>query len=241
MISLNIRTAIVLIFIPVGTVAELSRAAENLPIEQSAGATPASNATMINDRSGPSTKQSAEQDMVAALQKTGAHVTLDDDGHVKSLVISTARANEAELALLKHLPQLERLTIGRVVFTNPPKKTIMREAALAHLRDVKTLKRLGLPRDITTDDTMKHLKGMTQLEFLDLGETQISDRALMHLNGMVKLRWLGVNSTAISDTGLSCLQKLPELRSVDARRTQVTEVGREALRKHIPAINVKLD
>ena len=178
---------------------------------------------------------------VATLRKlgpAGAELTLDKDGRVTKVYISPTWATGAELALLRGLPRLQWLVIGRRVKANPPEQLIMIEADLAQVKELTNLKRLQLPRELTTDAALAHLKGLGRLQHLTLSHSGITDAGLAHLRGLASLESLGLSDTTITDAGLMHLKRLTKLGSVDLGNTPVTPRGMKGLMEWLP--NVRL-
>jgi hypothetical protein len=84
----------------------------------------------------------------------------------------TDQADDADLVLLKEVPQLERLYIGRTNVT---------DAGLEHLKGLTQLRFLLLDGTDVTDAGLDHLKGLTQLEQLWLDETFVTDAGVADL------------------------------------------------------------
>ena len=86
-------------------------------------------------------------------------------------------------------------------------------AGLAHLKDMKSLRRLHLERTMVGDKGFENVAGLVNLEYLNLYSTKITDVALVHVAKLPRLRQLYVWRTGVTDAGVARLQKaLPKLK-----------------------------
>jgi hypothetical protein len=83
-----------------------------------------------------------------------------------------------------------------------------------------------------------HLKELPSLRALTLGFTGVTDAGLADLAGLPDLEDLGLAQTAVTDAGLAHLKHLKKLRTLDLDRTKVTERGVRDLQKFLPDLKV---
>ncbi len=156
---------------------------------------------------------------VAEIKKLGGNVTIDENNPqtpVISVDFELSKVTDADLVILKGLPQLQSLEL---------EDTFVADAGLERLKGLAQLQRLGLRGTDITDAGLEHLKGLGRLADLDLGETKVADRGLEHLKGMVSLERLDLHSTEVTDAGLIYLKGLPRLQSLHLWASNVTDAG----------------
>jgi hypothetical protein len=184
-----------------------------------------------------------------------------EDAHVARLAplkklstiwfLHTAITNKS-LRQLATMPALQHLVL---------KKTDITDGGLVHLRDLKELKTLLLPSEITDNgleelanlDNLLHLdisntkvsdKGlefvatMSNLQTLCLNDTVVGDSGLKHLSNLASLRTLYLSGTKVSDKGLPNLEKLTALDYLEIRDNSVTDAGLQRLRTALPSCTV---
>ena len=89
--------------------------------------------------------------------------------------------------------------------------TKVTDARLVHLIGLPNLQGLNLAETKVTDAGLKHLKGLGKLRHLDLSFTSVADRGLVHIKGLTNLKWLDLDDTRITDEGVKKLQQpLPD-------------------------------
>ena len=113
-------------------------------------------------------------------------------------------SDESTVALLGHLPELDRLNFRDVV---------LGDQFLESIGQFSKLRFLALGDSRVTDEGLKHLGALEHLEELDLMETRITDRGLEHLSQLRSLRQLNLSGTRVTSEGLYKLQQaLPDCR-----------------------------
>jgi internalin A len=138
-------------------------------------------------------------------------------GRLKQLSFITTPVNDAGLAHLRDLSDLESLMLrGCTGFS---------DAGLVHLERMVGLKGLYLDDAKVTDAGLAHLRGMARLEFLGLDRAGVTDAGLVHLDGMSRLRFLNLRGTRVTDAGLTRLKALGSLRSLNLQGSEVTDAG----------------
>jgi Leucine-rich repeat (LRR) protein len=131
---------------------------------------------------------------------------------LRSLNLSQANIENAELAFLADLPKLESLTFrGRRGYGN----NRVDDEGIASLLACPNLKHLKLGALGLTDKACKTLGKLNQLESLALDANLITDEGLAHLRGLRHLKELNLRgNTKINGNGIRHLANLPALREV---------------------------
>jgi Leucine-rich repeat (LRR) protein len=111
---------------------------------------------------------------------------------------------------------------------------------LEQLRGLSRLRVLNLAGTRITDAGLQHLATQTQLEELYLLATPITDAGLASLRNLNKLSSLDLSATQITDRGLPYLQALGRLENLSVAETGVTATGISALKKALPALEIRL-
>jgi len=129
-------------------------------------------------------------------------------------VFDATKCSDKGFALLKDLPNLRKLVIG---------KAAMSPTAAASIGQCKELRYLGLVGCGITDAEFAGMKGLSLLEHLALSENpQITDKAMATVKGFERLRVLYLNKTGVTDKGLAELKGLDGLRTLAVKGTKVT-------------------
>ena len=90
--------------------------------------------------------------------------------------------------------------------------SVITDAGLAHLGQLKNIRKLDLRGTRITDAGLEHLSGLTELLELVLAKTETTDAGLAHFHGMKYLRVLDLRGTRVSDRGINSLKEiLPNL------------------------------
>jgi Leucine-rich repeat (LRR) protein len=160
--------------------------------------------------------------MAAALQlvaKLPALRVLAAWGEVKGAqeITLAPTAIDEQLAYLRHLPNLEKLSLWRC--------DKLTDAALAPLAKLKGLRELNLGATNVGDDGLAALEQLADLERLVLANTPITDKALAHIGKLTKLKSLDLSSTGVTDAGMQELAALQQLETLSLAATGVTNVG----------------
>jgi hypothetical protein len=113
------------------------------------------------------------------------------------------KLQDADLAPLARLPQLERLYLAGTPLT---------DKGMAHLAPLHKLQRLSLWGTKITDEGLKHLRECRDLEVLDIHDTRLTKGCLVHLQEMPHLRELHFDFP-VDDVALRQLAAHRELQS----------------------------
>ena len=137
---------------------------------------------------------------------------------------------EKLLKLLAEFPKLEVVDLRGSGIT---------DEGLAHLKDLKGLRKLYLGRTEISDAGLKHIAGLAGLEHLILSESKVTDAGLKQLAGLKKLTTLEISGTVVTDLGLRELRELKALTAIFANRTKVTDKGVKAFKAAVPKCEVR--
>jgi hypothetical protein len=154
-----------------------------------------------------------------------------------------------KLALIADLPDLEKLSFGRMRFASAdlaelPPLGRLRELAIessfrpsenglsdfSFLTGYPRLQVLRLPFGSFSDEDVEYLRGALDLRCLIAANTQLGDAGLGAMGRMTELEVLDASNTRVSDEGLACLARFPKLRSLRLNGTSVSDDGLAALR-----------
>lgn len=149
-------------------------------------------------------------DIIAEVEAVGARVSrLAQGSPLLRVDFLNARdaANEDALAAVAKLgPNLVQLELGRTVVT---------DAALAHLAELPNLVRLDLHQTGITDAAMPSLAHLGHLEYLNLYATKVTDEGLGPIAGLESLQSLYLWQSEVTADGVAALQgQRPELRVI---------------------------
>jgi Leucine-rich repeat (LRR) protein len=98
------------------------------------------------------------------------------------------------------------------------------EAGLAHLRDLKSLRTLGLQNTPISDAAMAPISQLRSLESLGFTHAQLTDSGLAQLGGLKRLRRLSLYlCSGYTGAGLSFLKDLPQLESLVLYGQEITD------------------
>jgi hypothetical protein len=125
----------------------------------------------------------AERRIAASIQKLDGWAFFDDQADGKYPVrlfprlrgvafYARSQATDADLAILREIPQLEELFLGDVKIT---------DAGLVHLRELKSLQGLQLATIPISDDGVRNLRGLKNLRWLQVKETLVTPSAIAEL------------------------------------------------------------
>jgi len=115
-------------------------------------------------------------------------------------------------ALQRMGAKIERSRGGRVTKVSFP--TSATDAALAHLKGLRSLKELELSGTQISDAGLEYLSGLDHLEVLDLADTAITDAGLGHIKALTSLKTVKIGDTAVTDAGLENLRELKHLEEL---------------------------
>ena len=199
----------------------VSRATE-AAAQARAGTTPAAYAVQrIEERGGWVTRDRDGNVTEVSLERTWA---TDNDidfvvelKTVKKLDLSFTYVTDKGIKKLQQLPQLEDLTLDTAEFLS--------DAAMAHLRANRALRRLVVRGVDITDAGMPYVGEMTGLRSLDISYTMLGDVGLEHLPSLTELEHLKIGGNMITGLNLNFLKLLPKLKSLSLRGVQRRNAG----------------
>ena len=190
-----------------------------------------------------------EASTVATLKKLGFDIQRDQTVAGEP-VVGVKRWNgdltDADLKLLKELPQIKELDLFSTSITDVGMKelknlkhltnlelryTKVTDAGLKELRELKQLRTLNLWGTQVTDAGIKELKELKQLTTLDLSCTKITDAGVTDLKRLTQLEDLCLHTTQVTDARLNELKDLTRLKILDLRFTKVTGEGMRDLKQ----------
>jgi hypothetical protein len=123
---------------------------------------------------------------------------------VVAVSLTGTRAVDADLARLRHLPDLRELDLS---FTR------VTDEGLIHLESLKELVRLDLSGTRVTDAGLPRLQKFPALTTLDLYRTRVTDAGLEPLRALQSLRLLVVRGTAVTEEAAKRFHELrPEVQ-----------------------------
>lgn len=167
-----------------------------------------------------------------------AMVGLSKLDRIRMLNISDCRDRDAQLAGLKHLTSLTKLSMrgaGLTDYSVLNGMTNLRELHLsassvgdddlADLGKLPRLRSLSLDVNEITDGGLAHLKGAPELAHLFLDHTKITDSGLVHLRAIKHLEFITLDGTRVTDAGLAHLEGLDRLEGLSLHETKVTDAG----------------
>jgi len=107
--------------------------------------------------------------------------------------------------------------------------SIIGDAGLAHLRNMKKLRKLDLFSNPNTgkitDAGIAHLKTLTALEEVRLPSQSLTDIGLQHLAELNSLKKLNLWSTHLTDGGIAVVAQMKSLEEVDVMCPNLTDAG----------------
>jgi len=199
-------------------------------------------------RAAPAALTPAVKEAVAALERAGATVKVDD-GRVVAVNLDKAADPEPLLALLRKLPDLEEVSIrnkkfddrGMAQLKGLPKVNLLivslssvSDDGLKVLGSLTSLRTFQARSTKVTDTGLAHLQDLVALEVLVLGGNDITDAGLGRLAKLTGLMGLFLDSTKITDAGLEHLRGMSRMTKLNLSKTAVTDAGVEKLRKALP-------
>jgi hypothetical protein len=136
---------------------------------------------------------------------------------IKKLDLSFTYVTDKGIKKLQALQQLEDLTLDTAEF--------LTDAAMAHLRGNRALRRLVVRGVDITDAGMPYVGEMSGLRSLDISYTMLGDVGLEHLPGLSELEHLKIGGNMITGLNLNFLKLLPKLKSLSLRGVQRRNAG----------------
>jgi hypothetical protein len=152
---------------------------------------------------------SARDKAIAAIQRVGGRITMDETATGKPVVAVDFRRHkilDGDLKYLESFPQLKKLDLY---------DTGISDAGMAYLASLKHLELLEVNSPKVTDKGLAHLQGLANLKELYLYGTSVTDAGMVHLAKMARLRLLDVSATEVTVAGTIALEKaLPKVKIV---------------------------
>jgi len=194
-----------------------------------------------------------DAEAVAALQKLGARFRKNDDGNIKTVLLEGVKLEDADLASLLGLPDLDKLDLTATAAGDEAMKFVVlckklrwlelsqskvTDKGLAVLTVLKGLEYLEVPV-ATTDAGLKHVGQITSLRTLYTGSTFVTDKGLPHLKKLQNLHTLFISYTRITDGGLKNFTGLRSLRRLHVAETYVTKEGVKRFSQKRPKVAVR--
>jgi hypothetical protein len=136
---------------------------------------------------------------------------------VRKLDLSFTYVTDKGIRKLQQLQQLEDLTLDTAEF--------LTDAAMAHLRANRALRRLVVRGVDITDAGMPYVGEMTGLRSLDISYTMLGDVGLEHLPSLTELEHLKIGGNMITGLNLNFLKLLPKLKTLSLRGVQRRNAG----------------
>jgi Leucine-rich repeat (LRR) protein len=162
--------------------------------------------------------ESATDGVLAALKKAPQIGALD--------AFDATRCTDKGFAVLKDLPNLRKLTLG---------KSEMSTGRVAAIAQCKELRVLYLAGSGLTDVELVTLKKLTRLESLDISDNPyVTDKGMASIAALDRLQMLYLGKTGLTDKGLQELKVLDGLRSLNVVGTKVTGEAAEAFADEMP-------
>jgi hypothetical protein len=151
-----------------------------------------------------------------------AKLSVADQQYVRARLTpapSGKNQQEAIAALEKLGAKTKKSDDGNVVSVSLALNGKLTDSDLTILKEITTLKELGLTYTKTTDQGLIHLKGLTNLEVLNLYGTKITDTGLGHLKALPNLEVLNLGGNRITDGCLVHLKGLTKLKKLNLVNT----------------------
>jgi hypothetical protein len=172
-------------------------------------------------KGGKIAKQLDDQDnAVAAVKQLGGTVERAGDQSKGPVVLVDLRGKnltDADLAVLKHLPQLQQLYVGNTGIT---------DVGLVNVKGLADLVVLELSGNIgITDAGLANVVGLVKLQQIMFSQTGISDEGLIHLKGLPDLVQVYAGTKNLTDAGLIHLKSLSKLQALSIGYSRITDAG----------------
>jgi mono/diheme cytochrome c family protein len=116
--------------------------------------------------------------------------------------------------------------------------TNITDAAIAPLKDIKSLVDLNLATTKITDAGLDTIKDLPYLQRLHLELTSVTDTGLAKLKGLTNLVYLNLYGTAITDAGLENLKGMGYLRNLYLFQSKVTTAGVAGLKHALSHLDI---
>ncbi len=171
---------------------------------------------------------------IAALEKLGATVVVDDAGHAQAVVLPGLGVADSDLGHLLAMPQLTGVTIPSRAVTPEGLRIV---AQLAHLE------RLGLQWESLDEENVRALNNLRSLREVCVYAASATERGICEsrLRLAVELRHLTdllLSTQAVTDSSLRHLRQARSLRCVALFGTAVTDAGVKRLQRALPECQI---
>jgi hypothetical protein len=118
---------------------------------------------------------------------------------VRALRLDNTETNDADLGkIVRDNPELVELTLGGTKIT---------DAGLAHLLQLKKLRKVRVSKTAVTDAGMTDLAKCEYLEDVDVSQTKIGDFGVWELRALPRLKNLNLYLTLVTDAGLDSFRR----------------------------------
>jgi hypothetical protein len=148
-----------------------------------------------------------------------------DDVFVYVVEVSFNQQNKAkdkDLALLRELPHLKRVSLDGPSFS---------DEGLKYVNDLKSLERLDLLNTNISGEGVALLERNKKLDSLSLCGAAVNDSKLTQIDKLTNLHRLQINQSSITDDGLIYISRLSELTDLFLEQNaQITDKGMESIR-----------
>jgi hypothetical protein len=189
-------------------------------------------ATGTPGRKKPLAEMTKQERITDAIERLGGHVTTDAKQPGSPIIAIDLHQTRVKDADLAMLRELPSLRKLNLY------GTAVTDAGLEHLSGLVGLQTLHLNGTAIGDAGLQHLRSITGLSTLSLYGTRVTDAGLAHLPTLTNLQNLALGGTAITDLGLEHLKGLRELRQLSLSGTKVTADGIQRLQRALPRLQV---
>lgn len=167
----------------------------------------------------------------AGIARLGGKVERDSAGRIVAVNLRGSWINDAEMAELSRLPDLERLDLSHTRITDEGMLNLMSapkisdlklfysewitDQGMSAIKGWKHLKRLDVRGTRISDGTIEIVSHMPGLEALDVAHTEVTNVGLENLITLINLRELAIGKGRLSSSGMLVLKMLPTLQLLD--------------------------
>lgn len=137
---------------------------------------------------------------------------------LRELHLGANSLEDADLAVLKSLPALEKLEMGG-------SKARYTDAGLEHLKELTHLNWLSVAGTKVGDVGVRHLAGLVNLNFLALSQSRITDATLPIVAGLPQLSSVHLQANPLTDSGMEQLATSKSLTKISLFHTKITDSG----------------
>lgn len=152
-------------------------------------------------------------------------------GRLRVLEIDDCSAEDAQLEVIRRLPQLQTLKLGADVG----------DAGVQHLAAARNLTTLNLPRARFTDEGLRQIAALPELQLLRFHSPHVTDAGLAHVAGIQSLRFLHLIDVPITDAGLPHLYGMTQLESFYLDGGRCSDAALGELLRALPQLHFHRD